>query len=176
MTILSQVTGMESRKITYALALFIFSFFPSLQHQPLASSSENTPDSVTQQPILPDRHPDFSLASDPQKFDTRLSTTESPYDYQGPLESGTFFLAEHFLESYDRAVVQAAKLRSLGFRDIAVVYSDGQLFDVRAGLYIVMLTRTYPDKNVLFEMLDSLRARAQNHNYQLHTTRVVEVR
>lgn len=103
-------------------------------------------------------------------------TGESPYDYIGPLQSSTYFMAENFFRNYHNAVQHAALLRSIGFTEVAIVLSEERKFDVESGLYIIMITKPVSNVEYLYNIMESLRKHGLNHGYELNATRIVEIR
>lgn len=144
------------KQVCLVLITSLFTWTPSLQQQLFSNTSAEIEFSA-----------ELNEMSEP--------TTGSRYDYNGPLQSSTFFLAEHFFEDYHNAVNRVALLKSIGFTEAAIVYSEQGKFDVAAGLYIIMITRPVSDVSVLYDMMEPLRAHAIEHGYHLHTTRMVKV-
>lgn len=128
--------------------------FQSLQHQPTSTST---------QPVV-QAHVDMEMPE---------SNHVNGFDYRERIPSGFHFLAENFFEDYDKAVAQVNKLRSFGILDAAITYSDGTNYNVRAGLYIVMISKHVQQKEILYDIMQPLRSQAQNHLYELNATRIV---
>lgn len=138
--------------ITFFLATG--TIFQSLQHQP------NT---ISTQPVV-QAHVDIEMPE---------SSPISGFNYGERIPSGFHFLAENFFEDYDKAVAQVSKLRSFGILDAAITYSDGTNYDVRAGLYIIMISKHVQQKETLYDMMQPLRRQGQIHGYELNATRIV---
>lgn len=136
------------------LLLAIGATLASLQHQPTSPST---------QPVV-QAHVDIEMPE---------SAHVGGLDYGERIPSGFHFLAENFFEDYDKAVTQVNKLRSFGILDAAITYSDGTNYNVRAGLYIVMISKHVQQKETLYDMMQPLRRQGQDHGYELNTTRIV---